>query len=1047
MSATAQDTNLLVFGEFLADLRRQGFQIGVGHYLRLQELLNKAGPETTPEDLKTLLCPLFATNQVEQEHFYRAFDSFFTLFQLSPPESTGPKAADETVLFRTLSPSNSSTARRKHLYKLGLAALIIIAAIVAGMFLSRQQTDQITKSVPLQENSSEKVPPEVTQSPTPDLSETKSEPSFYKDLLEYLRALRYFIGLPMFFIMIIAPLVVFLFYDQPPQSRRAGSKFRSYLNGIILWLVVITYILRWYTYLYASPYLDRILDSSPVDLIEVAVLAFLLFLFFYRQLPHVSQNKHAIYERLRPIILSLSVLASAAGFLFQIKQDWIALFAPFLFLLIYEWHRWQRRKLILQKLRGKKPPSVWPVHVEAFAPKLYDQDMFYIVAREMRRWQAGEHEELDVEATIHDTVASLGYPNFRYRLSSRSPEYLILIDRAGFRDHQAQFFNELTKALEREGIYMARYFFDGDPRVCCEESGGRCYPLAELYSRFAGHRLLIFGDGEMLLDPVTGEVATWASIFVEWQDRALFTPRTPAQWDLREIYLAGLFPILPATIEGLLTLFTHFGSLTVRDVRSGRQGDTELIPPKSIESDSPNLVKELRAYLGEQVFQWLSTCAVYPELHWDLTLYLGSLPTMDSDLIREANLLSLIRLPWFRRGSIPDNVRWLLISELAQDKERAAREAIIKLLEKNPPPAETHAADTYQLNLVIQRWLSRRDRRWQREALETLDATPLNRVARDYTVIRFLETLPSSALGLLLPLRLRRIFYRNGIPAFGLKVGARLLCAIAVAIVGVATQRLTSAPATETSTRAEAHASSPILVVRTSTGRFVWVDEEAVVLGPLSPRDRMPPFFVRGLDESNTEQAQQMNRERVRVAIEIIRDWEAAGLSERVSEVNLDDLRDVRAQLAGNDAQIEIRLGGENFGPRLKRALEELDARRATPIGPLIMYIDASQLGAQDGKGHLIVGSSLDALPSISGKVIDSNDKPIQGAKITIDEIPNLQPAKTSSSGSFTLKEIPKNYGDIVRLRVIKEDYQPNPYTEDFVLGKAPLTIRLRRVN
>ena len=45
-------------------------------------------------------------------------------------------------------------------------------------------------------------------------------------------------------------------------------------------------------------------------------------------------------------------------------------------------------------------------------------------------------------------------------------------------------------------------------------------------------------------------------------------------------------------------------------------------------------------------------------------------------------------------------------------------------------------------------------------------------------------------------------------------------------------------------------------------------------------------------------------------------------LSERVSEVNVIDIRDVRAQLAGDDSQIEVRLGSQDFGKRLKDALE-----------------------------------------------------------------------------------------------------------------------------
>jgi cell division septal protein FtsQ len=164
----------------------------------------------------------------------------------------------------------------------------------------------------------------------------------------------------------------------------------------------------------------------------------------------------------------------------------------------------------------------------------------------------------------------------------------------------------------------------------------------------------------------------------------------------------------------------------------------------------------------------------------------------------------------------------------------------------------------------------------------------------------------------------------------------------------------------------------PTAIVRTASGRLVWVDTDAVMLGAIRPTDVMPPFFIRGLDEAETSAARFANRERMQ-KYELMRgEWEAQGLSERVSEVNLDDLRDVRAQLAGDDSQIEVRLGREDFGNRLKRALIELDNQRNTPRGPFIMYIDASQ-GVEKGS-HLVVGLRPDAQLAGAGGESSSNN-------------------------------------------------------------------------
>ncbi|HST54020.1 MAG TPA: FtsQ-type POTRA domain-containing protein [Pyrinomonadaceae bacterium] len=133
----------------------------------------------------------------------------------------------------------------------------------------------------------------------------------------------------------------------------------------------------------------------------------------------------------------------------------------------------------------------------------------------------------------------------------------------------------------------------------------------------------------------------------------------------------------------------------------------------------------------------------------------------------------------------------------------------------------------------------------------------------------------------------------------------------------------------------------PRIIARTSQGKLVWIDDDGVVLGSASPDER--DFFVRGIDESRTDEAVKQNRERVKAALELASDLAQAGLSRRVSEVNLEDLRDVRVQLAGDDAAVEVRLGREDFAKRFRQALEVLDAQRSTPRGPFVTYVDVSQ--------------------------------------------------------------------------------------------------------
>src|SRR5215470_5515937 len=160
----------------------------------------------------------------------------------------------------------------------------------------------------------------------------------------------------------------------------------------------------------------------------------------------------------------------------------------------------------------------------------------------------------------------------------------------------------------------------------------------------------------------------------------------------------------------------------------------------------------------------------------------------------------------------------------------------------------------------------------------------------------------------------------------------------------------------------------PRLVIRNSAGRFIWVDEDAVELSEMMPADQMPPFFLRGWDEQGTATARSENQARVKTFMELQKEWETLGLTERVSEVNLIDTHDVRAQLAGDDSQIEVRLGASDLGQRLKKALVVLDSQRQTSRGPLISYIDMTQ--GKHAIVGLVSGSHLSELTQPSGEPV-----------------------------------------------------------------------------
>lgn len=168
----------------------------------------------------------------------------------------------------------------------------------------------------------------------------------------------------------------------------------------------------------------------------------------------------------------------------------------------------------------------------------------------------------------------------------------------------------------------------------------------------------------------------------------------------------------------------------------------------------------------------------------------------------------------------------------------------------------------------------------------------------------------------------------------------------------------------------------PLAVVRTVGGHFVWVDEEGIALGEMKTNDQMPPFFILGWNEDGTNEARVDNVERVKKYQEALREWQGAGLTERISEINLIDVRDVRAQLAGPDSQIEVRLGSQDLGKRLKTALDVLDEYKQTPRGASITYVDF--------QGDRVV-LGFNSGGKISAGTDDANTAADQGASISKD--------------------------------------------------------------
>jgi hypothetical protein len=82
---------------------------------------------------------------------------------------------------------------------------------------------------------------------------------------------------------------------------------------------------------------------------------------------------------------------------------------------------------------------------------------------------------------------------------------------------------------------------------------------------------------------------------------------------------------------------------------------------------------------------------------------------------------------------------------------------------------------------------------------------------------------------------------------------------------------------------------------------------------------------------------------------------------------------------------------------------------------------------------------------SLSGVVVDQDERPLQGAKVTIEELPDVPPVETTSKGQFNLEYLPLKVGDRVMLHVVLDGYKPNPHREDVVIGNYASEVHLTK--
>jgi cell division septal protein FtsQ len=115
----------------------------------------------------------------------------------------------------------------------------------------------------------------------------------------------------------------------------------------------------------------------------------------------------------------------------------------------------------------------------------------------------------------------------------------------------------------------------------------------------------------------------------------------------------------------------------------------------------------------------------------------------------------------------------------------------------------------------------------------------------------------------------------------------------------------------------------PRAVVHTESKDF-WVDDDAVVLKNFDKNSEALPFYLKGWDEAKTLNTIGDNKERVKIYLAMLQEWQDFDLVKRVTEVDLSDLQSAKAVVKDSGELVEITLGKGDYGKGLRNALKAI---------------------------------------------------------------------------------------------------------------------------
>ncbi|TWF93842.1 hypothetical protein [Saccharopolyspora dendranthemae] len=296
-------------------------------------------------------------------------------------------------------------------------------------------------------------------------------------------------------------------------------------------------------------------------------------------------------------------------------------------------------------------------------------------ARALRARSPEQGRTLDLPRTIDASIRAGRRFAPRFVQYQRSPEYLAVIEQRSPHDVLAAHRARTVDQIGACGVAIRRVgFHPGSGLVIDPQRGTRQLEMLQPIDH--RERILLFAADRALRDPFTGAGRPWLSRFSSWAETTQIAPDADPDH--------AVYRVLP-DIRALDPVWQSSAVTTSWRTPPAifEAGDEMWIEPIAPADDEvATAITLLVTELGPNGWYWLSACALYPEINYELTVSLGALLRGDDGepVNTHLDIEVLAQLPWFRHAYMPDWLRKTLLSSLTHGQLADARTALNEIL-------------------------------------------------------------------------------------------------------------------------------------------------------------------------------------------------------------------------------------------------------------------------------------------------------------------------------------------------------------------------------